>query len=241
MKAHTFTLLYGRDHFGLHKRLIDSFHRAMPDEMVFHVVLNEVGPDSAKLVEGLRERFAGVHLYTTEKNTPKYDLMRSMFQPFKDQDMGVDWIVWFDDDSHIVDDAWWPRTTAWLADRPDAVYAGQPWFVDWRGGQASFIQEASWYRGEPPAMVGHKKKRPGIDFAQGAYWWLKVSLMRELNWPDPRIHHNGGDTMLGEAVRQQGLPFHRMPFHCFGVKVNDAKRRGYAEAPAGCDNKGERI
>jgi hypothetical protein len=54
--------------------------------------------------------------------------------------------------------------------------------------------------------------------------------MKQLDWPDPRLNHNGGDTLLGEAIRQQQLPRHA--FH-YGVKINKYKRRGFREKPAG--------
>ena len=120
------------------------------------------------------------------------------------------------------------------------AYVGQPWFVHNLPGQLEFIQQASWYKGLPPQMCPTKKKgvmRPGIWFAQGAYWLLRTDVLRLLHWPDPRLKHNGGDTLLGEAVRQQGLPFHRRHY---GVVINNAPRRGYHEAPAGVRDKSVR-
>jgi hypothetical protein len=80
-------------------------------------------------------------------------------------------------------------------------------------------------------------KAPGITFATGGYWWLRTDVIRQLDWPDERLSHNGGDTLLGEAIRQQGWPFHK---NNYGVKVNAAPRRGLHEAPAGSSNPNER-
>ena len=72
--------------------------------------------------------------------------------------------------------------------------------------------------------------KPGVSFMTGGYVWLRTDIMRQLDWPDERLNHNGGDTLLGEAIRQQGLPRHHFDY---GVAVNKAKRRGLSERPAG--------
>ena len=234
-----FTLLYG-PHGPLHRRILESFRAHVPRDIPVNIWLNEVPEETKALVEELRQQFPRIELFTRGDNCPKYVAMREMFRGFKDvNEQGVhpyqeSWAVWFDDDSHIVEADWYPLTMAYLASKSDAAYVGQPWFVHWKEGQWDWVKGQPWYTKRPSEVI---RGQPGVNFAQGAYWLLKVGLIRLLDWP-LNLKHNGGDVMLGEAVYQMGLPFHKF-WH--GVKVNDAQRRGFAEAPAGCKDKNVRV
>lgn len=231
MIATIYCLLYG-DHFTLHRRLLESLFKRLPSDEA-HVVIwcNTVCADTRVwLYSHVRADWSVIF---SDDNVPKYKVMGELFHG--DHAPVSDWVVWFDDDSHVIADNWWQRTKDFLEmkAREGVCYVGQPWYVHHLAGQWDFIKQASWFKGLEPQMCPTKKpgvKRPGIWFAQGSYWWLRTDILRLLNWPDERLNHNGGDTLLGEAVRQQGLPFHR--FH-YGVKPNDAKRRGLHETPAG--------
>lgn len=224
------TLLYG-DHFDLHKRILDSFVKCVPAETTVWIWMNSCGKqtqDYAKLLQPNRKwilSFAGT-------NEPKYKVMRDMFLLFKEAE-GSDhkWVVWFDDDSWITKDDWFAHMEAYIKakQRENICYIGQPWFVHHLPGQWDFISKSKWFKDRLTEKICDK---PGVNFAQGAYWWLRTDVACRLDWPDERLSHNGGDTLLGEAIRQQGLPFHK---HDYGVKVNDAKRRGRSDRPAGSD------
>ena len=140
-----------------------------------------------------------------------------------------EWVVWFDDDSHIKKPDWLQQTLNYIASKrsENICYVGQKWCVTHLPGQEAWFRQAKWYKGLPSDLI---HKRPGVWFATGSYWWLRTDVLRLLDWPDERLGRNGGDTALGEAVRQQGLPFHHFDY---GVKVNDSKRRGVSERPAG--------
>ncbi len=231
MLATIYCLLYG-DHHELHKRLLASLFERLPyDEARVVVWCNTVcGATKQWFMKHVRTDWSVIF---SDKNVPKYKVMQELFRG--EHAPESDWIVWFDDDSHVVADDWWKKTKAYLVAKAGegVCYVGQPWYVHHLKGQWDFIKQAPWFKGLPPQMCPTKSpkvKKPGIWFAQGAYWWLRTDILRLLNWPDDRLSHNGGDTLLGEAVRQQGLPFHR--FH-YGVKLNDAKRRGFHEKPAG--------
>ena len=111
--------------------------------------------------------------------------------------------------------------------KENICYVGQPWFVHHLPGQWEFMQRATWFKGRPSELILGK---PGVNFATGSYWWLRADVQTSIDWPDVRLGHNGGDTLLGEAIYQNGLPFHKCDY---GVKVNAGKRRGYSETPAG--------
>jgi hypothetical protein len=236
--ATIYCLLYG-NYLGLQQRLLLSLKKHAPKDEVDIVIWgNELAPVCREQVEMTFPTGTAKAVFASQ-NTPKY---KAMHQMFHDPDFGVmpetPWIVWFDDDSHVVKKDWWKKTRGFIRhrERENVCYFGQPWFVHHLPGQWDFIKQAEWFKGLPPAKVPTKTraKRPGITFAQGSYWWLRTDVMRQLGWPDPRLNHNGGNTLLAEAIRQQGLPRHE--FH-YGVKLNDAKRRGFHEAPAGSKNK----
>jgi len=221
-----YALCYG-DYADLHRRLLDSFRLfAKPHPTDVTIWCNQACAGTEQLARGL-----GFATLCSAENLPKYKVMRDMFslRPPK-----YEWILWFDDDSYIEKPFWYEATKLYIESRrsQNICYFGQPWFVHHLPGQWEFIKTMPWFKGKPPELIQGK---PGITFAQGAYWGLRNDVRQLLDWPpsDRGLSHNGGDTLLGEAVRQQGLPFHK--FHR-GVKVNAAKRRGHSEAPAGSSN-----
>lgn len=233
--ATIYALLYGDD-YKLHMRLLRSLEKHVPNDRVninlwCNTVCNKT-IDYIVEMDKFPSGFAGdIDVEFSRENVPKYKVMRRMFHELWIPK--TPWIIWFDDDSYIDKPDWWKKTKAKIESTPKLRYMGQPWYVHHLPGQWEFIQTAEWYKDRSPEMCptrSPKIKKPGITFAQGAYWWLRTDVMKEIDWPDPRLSHNGGDTLLGEAVRQQGHPFTK--FH-YGVAVNKAKRRGLSESPAG--------
>ncbi len=231
MLATIYCLLYG-DYHSLHKRLLESLRKRLPQGAARVVIWCNAVCDATK--QWLEQYpCADWAVIFSDENVPKYEVMRKLFHG--EHAPQSDWVVWFDDDAHIIAADWWTKTKTYLAQKAEqgVCYVGQLWFVHHLPGQWEFIKQSAWFKGLPSQMCPTRKpgrKKPGIQFAQGSYWWLRTDVMKQLNWPDERLSHNGGDTLLGEAIRQQGLPFHR--FH-YGVKLNDAKRRGFHEKPAG--------
>lgn len=227
MRIKVFALFFG-DHYALHDRLASGFEntRGFGSSAELCVWLNDVSHRCSGRIKECLMRTGGTIAYEG-KNVPKYKAMRAMFEPLKKSDDPTNWVVWFDDDTRIDKPDWIDVTKKYIADTIVSVYIGEKWFIHWNPGQWEFIQQATWFKNRPCELI---KGCPGVNFAQGAYWWLRVPELRILDWPDPRLSHNGGDTMLGEAVYQQGWPFHKFSY---GIKPNDAKRRGFSEKPAG--------
>jgi len=221
-------LVYG-DYPDLHRHVLGILTHK-PEVTQALLWLNEPGAESLKIIEQFCRNPSNNTRYVHEPgNTHKYVAMRRMFSKLTNQK----WVVWFDDDSRLeLQDngtKWFDQMREYIEARENEniCYVGQPWFVDYLPGQMEFIKQSSWYKGLPPKMRG---TRPIVEFAQGSYWWLRRDVQELLDWPDPRLEHNGGDTLLGEAVRQQGLPFHKF---WKGIRPNGAKRRGFHQRPAG--------
>jgi hypothetical protein len=224
-KVQIFVLLYG-DFFNLHARILSSLRRNVPGNVRVWIWCNKV---CDKTIDYLTTD--ANPLWTpiwSSENTPKYVAMREMFAMAKAYEP-LEWYVWFDDDSWIEAPDWFDHMQKYIEKRKgeNVCYIGQSWIVHHLPGQWEFITQAKWYKGKPSQIL---RSKPGVEFAQGAYWWLRRDVADLIDWPDERLKHNGGDTLLGEAIRQQGLPFHK---EHYGVKINDAKRRGYSEKPAG--------
>ena len=229
--ATIYVLTYGTD-FKLHLRCLDSiFCHAPMYEVDIHVWCNAVGEQTKVLLRGATRRGLPVTYYFSEENVRKYKVMRKLFHESAKPE--TPWIIWFDDDSFIDNHNWWSQTKHKIEHTSNCCYLGQRWYVHHLPGQWEFITEATWFKNKPPEMCPTRRrdiKKPGISFAQGAYWWLRTDVMKQIDWPDPRLNHNGGDTLLGEAIRQQGLPFTN---YDYGVAINKARRRGFHEKPAG--------
>ena len=231
MFATVYVLFYGR-YPELHKRNIDSLRKHLPkDDSRLVCWANTVCNETISELCALTKEFPNALLVDSDENVPKYKAMQQLY--YEQAPPESDWILWLDDDTYITESDWWKKTKGFIQSDPSTCYVGQRWYVHHLKGQWEFIAKSKWFRGKHPEMLPTKKqgvKKPGIWFMTGGYVWLKTSLMQLLNWPDPRLSHNGGDTLLGEAVRQQGLPRHHFDY---GVAVNKAKRRGLHEKPAG--------
>jgi hypothetical protein len=227
MRATLFALFYG-DYFPYHSRLLSSLARFVPRESVdVRLWFNVVSDQTRKYARGL-----GFPFFDCHENIPKHIAMRKLFYPGPENPFGeikTPFLIWFDDDSHITAPDWWDRTVRFIEahQHENLCYLGQLWEMQWFPGQWFFVRQQPWFKGIPPFPVGG---RPGVVFACGAYFWIRTDVLFNLNWPDPRLQHNGGDYLLAEAIRQQGFPFHRFDY---GVEVNDAPRRGLNEVPLG--------
>ncbi len=214
-------LLFG-DYPQLHDRLLSGFMRTLPRTVPVELWCNQVCDTTRRLIE----RSPQFTVTFSDENVPKYVAMRTMFEKLK-QPRAENWVVWFDDDTAVTEDNWLTTTTDWIDLNPNAQYIGQQWSVSHLPGQEEFIRSSKWYQGKPSEII---KGKPGVYFAQGSYWWLRMDMLRQLDWPDQRLRHNGGDTLLGEAVRQSGCQLYNFSR---GIKPNNAARRGMNDAPAG--------
>lgn len=249
------TLLYG-DFNQLHLRTLKTLLDTTPPEVEVRIGLNEVCSASLGWIcnwlknPGLRRALQApptdtVNIFSQEdgdgrlvklysaggSNLRKYPMMRFMFghaRPWCHQ-LFSDWVIWLDDDTWFRRNGWLEQLAA-LHEDVNVRYVGERWFQAYAPGQLEFIQAQPWYRGIPPFEKDGKNQ---FVFATGGFWAVRTEEIMALQWPPPSIVHNGGDTMLGEAFRQQGVPLTIFPTKTLGVEVNDADRRGYREKPTG--------
>jgi hypothetical protein len=222
-------LAYGR-HVTLAERFLGSLYTyADPKLFYLRAGLNEVELATQTLFEDYAARFRNITLFVEPKNIFKYPMMRRMiYEP----PLATTWTVWCDDDTHFTRPDWLQRLGFRLQCSPEVSMWGSP-YVLWRRDQfiLDWIKAATWYRGlgcrRGKDLKG--KNAAEFSFATGGFWAVRTAVLRQLDWPDPRLVHTTGDFLLGEALRQNRLTMGRFDY---GVKINDAPRRNSKEAVA---------
>ncbi len=209
-------LLYG-DHPVLAKRCLDPLWPLHRDGAIrLRIGCNECGPATLDYLQrnGAYDDQA-IGLVVSAKNIHKYPMMRQLIAlaPLTPN------FMWFDDDSYV--DATGPvqliGTVADKLGRYDMV--GQVWGHHLGGRQHLWVKDQPWYGGKPVAP-DHR-----VRFCQGAWWAIRSAHLATYDWPDPALERKGGDVMLGELCRQQGLSIFDVG-PGFGVRINaDAQGR----------------
>jgi hypothetical protein len=192
-------LLYG-DYPKLAKKLLSSLDnpRQVQD---FRIGLNAISNETrdfvlAWLQQHDRWKKTPVYLYEeeTQQNVGKYPLMRQMILDSKSV---AQKIMWFDDDSFLDDFAgpeWWNSA---LKASQEHLQLGSVHHIIQRNKQFEVIQKQPWYTGKP---VGPRHK---YVFATGGWWVVDSQFLKTWDYPFWGLYHNGGDSILGELVRQQ--------------------------------------
>jgi hypothetical protein len=205
------TVLYG-DYPQLAQRLLDSWKlRAHVQD--FRIGLNAVGDKTRKLVETWAKsqvRREPVYVYeaVNADNLGKYPLMRAMFydRPLASR------VMWFDDDSFLdqsVGVPWWDTV---LVSSLQVTQLGAVHQIRQRHMQHAVIRQQPWYTGKPV------DDRHLFRFVTGGWWVADSAFIQKWDYPFPALYHNGGDSILGELIRQQsGILVHFTPHircHC---------------------------
>jgi len=223
-------LLFG-DHLSLAQRCLSSLLSYADWSFVadVRIGMNDVCSETTRYVRevcGYLDK-AGVRwlLFIPERNVGKYPLMRKMLYV---EPSPAQYTMWLDDDSALRGSIFSELLRKMMgADMLGAVYeqsiAGQQW---------QWVQSQPWYANK---LQPQNRK---FKFATGGWWLIRSEILRRWNWPSPDIWHNGGDQMLGELIRQQGL---RLRQHRSSVWINAdehgrisaAKRRGMHQKSIG--------
>lgn len=234
----TIGLLTFGDYPALARRALDSIRcHCLRSDYRLVVGANAVGAETLKLLKARHWTGEIDRLVASPVNLSKCPMMRRMFAG-----IDTDYIWWFDDDSYITTpgtlgrwlqaaDASDPTTVLW----GQMASCGHPASFEDRDDALGFVRSASWYRGIPPPSWrvggGGEFNFEGLELGNGSWlfilggcFWIRTSVVRALNWPDPRLLRTGDDVFLGEAIRQQG--WRQSNLSPLGVAINTEPRRG---------------
>lgn len=161
-------------------------------------------------------RTSPVTLYVTDTNAFKYPLMRRMLRDADSPRPLGEWVMWFDDDSYLdpVGADWWAALSKAAC---DADMVGQLWKMPVQGNQLEWVKRQPWCNPRAGVPPYQHRSRPCFQFCQGAWWLARSRMLMDLDWPVPELKHNGGDSMLGEAMRHKGC---RMVRFDKGLHIN---------------------
>jgi hypothetical protein len=105
---------------------------------------------------------------------------------------------------------------------PHRLWRRDQFILDW-------IRAAKWYQGLPCLRGVDREGNEAAEFsfAAGGFWAARTDVLRQLDWPDPRLVQAYEDFLLGEALRQNQFQIGSF-YH--GISMHDAPRRN-ADAP----------
>jgi hypothetical protein len=195
----------------LARRCLEGVLRTVPAHRLdLRVGANEC---CAETLRYLRELPAS-KLYIYSHNHLKYPVMREMFHDERAPLSGK-YVVWFDDDSYVVDDLWAVKLAKEIAANhtQGCRLYGMKFFHDIapyaKDGHCpdQWFKSATWWRGKH-LRVRNKQIAAAngscIDFVAGGFWALCTKVIKEMHVPDVRLGLSGGDIVIGEQVRQGG-------------------------------------
>lgn len=197
-------------HSDLARRCLDPLWPLLRlGKIELRIGCNDVGAETRAYLDGKLADGLNPFLIMSSANVHKYPMMRNLIgmSPLRPK------FMWFDDDSYIDD----PDPLDWLARalalcEPHTM-VGQVWTMRLGGGQHLWVRDQPWYAGKT-VEPGHT-----VRFCQGAWWLVPSALLYKHDWPDPRLERKGGDVMLGELCRQQGVVI-RDVGKTYGVRIN---------------------
>lgn len=212
---------------GLCKRLLDSLYRwTDPAAFELRAGMNAVCAETKQLLMAAQQTYGNVMLYNSSRNLYKCPMMSRMIHT---PALTSEWMVWFDDDSHVTGPRWLLDLLMHFERHAEAELFGSLHFVDVCPELEKSITSASWYKGVPLHRLGGSDRKI-ILFPVGGFWAIRSARLLEIGWPDPRLLHFGDDYLMAEALRQQGV---QMADFNSGVAIDNAPRRAPANAPSG--------
>lgn len=150
-----------------------------------------------------------IQIVGSRTNIHKYPMMRHLLAASKP----LERFMWFDDDSYIDD----PDPASVVKKSVDLcepkTMVGQVWFLELGGNQYLWVRDQPWYAGLPV------EPRHKVRFCTGGWWVAPSELLLKHDWPPVTFERKGGDVMLGEMCRQQGVVL-RDVGKSFGVRIN---------------------
>lgn len=207
----------------LHVRCLSSLQRVLRSGTQIILGCNTVDTNTLKWIN---ENLPDAVVVASDENIRKYPMMRRMFEH-----VSRDWVFWLDDDSWFQNDRIEEEVQQSLMLAPELGVVGHMHTWELLRGQLGWIEAASWFKGRAP--IFNSDRGCTVRFATGGFFVIRYDILKQLDWPDPRIDHNGGDVMLGAACRQLGVLMLNATPEEMGVAVSDACRRGVSQLPVG--------
>jgi hypothetical protein len=235
----TVCVLCHGDYLDLARRCIESIRNHSPAHRIdLRVALNQ---PSIRILDYFKtfSSDAITKLYTDLGDRRKYGAMREMFWDAQ-HPITTPYVLWFDDDSHVVDPTWLIQTADCIAQNHGnggRLY-GTKFIHDLltykRKGfnPEKWFKASDWWKNEWMHTAKGAQRAPNgseIVFASGGFIALATEVIRSVNIPDVRLNHNGGDIVVGAQVNQAG---YKVIDFCRGkkpVRWSDHPRRGYQE------------
>jgi len=224
--------MYG-DYPKLASRCLSPVSQLYKSGVEVRIGLNETSEATNKVVSDLFIHSDRLVNLSFNPQIFKYPMMDRLF---KAKPITTDYVMWFDDDSFIKDSnplAWLSATEKFMNDS-ESDMAGAIYHIPILPGQTDWRRlHCDWF------VSGPLPGRPEMTkFATGGWWIIKTSVINKYKWPHPMLKHCGGDVLLGELIRHQGL---KLSSYKAGVAVNAddngkesaSDRRGYNEPPLG--------
>lgn len=234
----TVTAIFYGPYPDLARRCLDSILDTVEPAIVLglRIGLNAACEETRQYVhEALASSLVPALLYDSPVNRMKYPLLRKMLHD-PDHPLNTPFVMHFDDDSAIRSNrAWWPRV---MNAARSADVMGDLFTKKLEGNQAQGIKAQPWYNGLEPG--------PKFRFATGGWWVARTAFLQRWDWPFKELKHCGGDTTLGELVRQRGGRLVRFKE---GIWINaddrganaKAKRRGVTQPPLWADYQPDQV
>ena len=239
-KFTVFVLCYG-DHTELAKTCIEGILKTLPKKRLdLRIGLNAVCQSTLDFVQSLGS--VVTKIYNHPENAKKYPVMREMFRD-PSAPITTPYLVWFDDDTKIVDPMWAQRLSETIIanHREGSRLYGTKMYHDLRAMSSDihrpdlWFRNSDWYRNVQLRLPNKQMLATNgscIDFAVGYFWALATETMKQANIPDVRLNHNGGDITIGAQVHQVGgkiKDFNAGKKHVWCPTKEKGGRRGYSE------------
>jgi hypothetical protein len=233
-----FVLCYGK-HLELARRCIDSIVRTMPKGTLdLRVGCNACDKNTLDYVRTQPI----TKLYVHPQNDLKYPVMREMFHD-PECPIGTNYVIWFDDDSFVVDPNWLDKLSQTIID--NHPHGSRLYGIEFLHDIAHFaknghdprgwFEAAGWHNSQPmfAGRGGRFTAANGsmIRFASGGFWALATDVIRLADIPDSRVKHSGGDITIGAQVHQAGWKVKAWNTGKIYVHSSGADPRGASKTP----------
>jgi len=209
----------------LHMRFLLQLASTVPWSRIgsLRVATNDVSSEVIDTIKSLNA-YCPVLTFGPNVNEFKYPKMRRMWHD-SEHPLDTEVVISLDDDVEFAP-GWFDKLEAGVkaGRKTGAVVYGDHYRFSPSRRTIKWYKSRPWWRGRELETRGGRK-RAVVNFTLGGAWAMLTDYIKALNWPDPAIHHCGGDVCLGEALWQNEMKFHPVKF----CNQQNMPRRGFTE------------